>query len=137
MTVMRPSRFQDFTLDLAKNSPGVTRVQTLAEAGDTTHPFGLAITTGDGEARWQITGRLAEGEKHEHADVPVDGDPAQGGTDPKPGDHEGWLAAAIARAESPEIASIEHWSTRPGEGNSRGGLTVAFHNGARAFVRRL
>ncbi|WP_405984945.1 hypothetical protein [Streptomyces sp. NBC_00872] len=134
---MRPSRFQDFTLDLAKNSPGVTRVQTLAEAGDTKHPFGLAITTGDGEARWQIMGQLAESEKHEHADVPVNGDPVQVVANPASGDHEGWLAAAVARAESPEIASIERWSTRPGQGNSRGGLTVAFHNGARAFVRRL
>ncbi|MEV7679510.1 hypothetical protein AB0O64_13265 [Streptomyces sp. NPDC088341] len=133
---MRPARFQDFTLDLAKNSPGVTRVQTLADSGDTKYAFGVAITTGDGEARWQIMGQLAEGEKHEHADVPVNGDPAQAVADPAPGDHEGWLAAAIARAESPEIASIERWSTRPGQGNSRG-LTIAFHNGARAFVRQL
>ncbi|WP_446039476.1 hypothetical protein [Streptomyces sp. SID1121] len=133
---MRPARFQDFTLDLAKNTPGVTRVQTLADAGDTTHPFGVAITNGDGEARWQIIGQLADGEKHEQPDVPVNGDPFGTWTEPKPGDHEGWLVAVLARAESPEIANIEPWSTRAG-GKESPGLTVFFHNGARAFVRKI
>lgn len=133
---MRSARFHAFVLDLVKNSPDTARVQTLAEAGDTTHPRGLAITTEAGEVRWQFVGQLADGEKHTDTDVPVSGDPVQGWDEPKPGDHEGWLAAVIARAESPEIASIDRWSTRPGEENRRG-LTVLFHNGARAFVRKI
>ncbi|MFJ1580440.1 hypothetical protein [Streptomyces sp. NPDC088182] len=132
---MRSARFHDFVLDLVKNAPGV-RVQTLAEAGDTKHPRGLAITTQDGEARWQIIGQLAEGEKHEDADVPVAGDPIQGWQEPNLGHAEGWLAAVIARSESPEIASIERWSTRPGD-EKRHGMTIVFHNGAKAFVRKI
>ncbi|RDG32596.1 hypothetical protein [Streptomyces corynorhini] len=134
---MRPARFQDFSLDLVKNSPGVTRVQSLGEAGDTTHPFGLAITTTAGEVRWQIIGQLATGEKHDDQDTPVNGDPvpAEGG-EPDPSDHEGWLYAALVRAESPEIASIARWSTREDAGKSRG-LTLDFHNSARVFIRQL
>ncbi|MEW1719511.1 hypothetical protein [Streptomyces sp. NPDC093109] len=139
---MRPPRFQDFVLDLVKNTPGVTRVQSLSEAGDTTHPFGLAITTTAGEVRWQIIGQLATGEKHDDPDTPVNGDPvpAEGGQqdpgDQDPGDHEGWLYAALVRAESPEVAAITRWSTREDAGKARG-LTLDFHNGARAFARRL
>lgn len=133
---MRPARFQDFALDLVKNTSGVTRVQTLEEAGDTNHPSGLAITTGAGEVRWQIIGQLATGEKHSDPDTPVDGDPFREWTEPEAGDHEGWLAMVLARAESPEIQDIVRWSTRPGE-KDKPGLTIFFHNGARAFVRKL
>ncbi|WP_046507608.1 hypothetical protein [Streptomyces odonnellii] len=132
---MRPARFQDFTLGLVRSSSGTTRAQTLAEAGESKYPFGLAITTGDGEVQWQIIGQLAEGEKHEHADVPVNGDPIQGWGESRPGDPEEWLAAVLAKAESPEIASIDRWSLR--EGGGAQGLTVVFHNGARAFVRKI
>ncbi len=36
---MRPERFQAFTLDTLKNTPGTVQVRTLADAGDTKHPF--------------------------------------------------------------------------------------------------
>ncbi|MFJ2629664.1 hypothetical protein ACIO6T_41495 [Streptomyces sp. NPDC087532] len=134
---MRPARFQDYVLDLVKNTPGTTRVQTLTEAGDNTHPYGLAIVTSSGEARWQIIGQLAEGEKHDQADVGVKDTPPPTGEAPKPGDHaEAWLAAVIAHAECPEIASITRWSTREGEDGNYG-LTVIFHNTAKAFVRKI
>ena len=133
---MRPARFQDFTLDLVKNSSDATHVQTLAEAGDSKHPRGLAITTTAGEARWQIVGQLAVGEKHTDPDTPVTDEPFRTWTEPKPGDHEGWFAAALARAESPEIANIERWSIRPGQ-QDKPGLTVFFHNGAKVFIRQL
>lgn len=131
---MRPTRFQAFLLDLAKNTPGVTRVQSLAEAGGTKYPFGLAVATGSGEARWQIVGQLAPGEKHEQPDVPVNGEPFRAAAEAEADDPEGWLAAVLGRAECPEIASIERWSTRPG---GKPGLTVVFHDGARAFVRKI
>ncbi|MEU6016892.1 hypothetical protein ABZ826_23440 [Streptomyces sp. NPDC047515] len=134
---MRPARFQDYTLDLAKNTPGTIRVQTLTEAGDTQHPYGLAITTSSGEARWQIIGQLAEGEKHDHNDVGVKDIPPPAGTAPKPGDHpEAWLAAVIAQTECLEIASIERWSTREGQ-DHQSGLTIVFHNTAKVFARQL
>ncbi|MFD7134362.1 hypothetical protein [Streptomyces sp. NPDC059894] len=132
---MRPERFQAFVIDTLKNTPGTVQVQTLAEAGDAKHPFGVAVTTGDGESRWQIVGQLADGERHDHAEQPVEAAPAAW-TDATPGDNpEGWLTAAIGRAESPEIARIERWSTR--DGRTSQGATVYFHNGARAYVRKI
>ncbi|MFJ1649077.1 hypothetical protein [Streptomyces sp. NPDC088258] len=133
---MRPARFQDFLLDLVKNTPGTTRVQTLAEAGDTEHPYGLAVTTSTGDTRWQIIGQLAPGEKHTTPDTPAQGDPVAPWTGDAPVDPEGWLAATITASASPEIATITRWSTRPGD-ESKPGLTIDFHNGARAFVRKI
>ncbi|BAU83471.1 hypothetical protein SLA_2545 [Streptomyces laurentii] len=105
---MRPQRFSDLMLDLAKNEPTASRVQTLTKAGDTEHPFGLTITLASGESRWQFTGQL-------------------------PG--EAWLVAVLATAECPEIKAIERWSTRATTGG-RKGLTATFHNGVRIFARR-
>ncbi|MFE2095314.1 hypothetical protein [Streptomyces sp. NPDC059460] len=63
--------------------------------------------------------------------------PPPTGEAPAPGDHpEAWLAAVIGQAEFPEIASITRWSTREGEEGNHG-LTVIFHNTAKAFVRKL
>lgn len=134
---MRPARFQDLVLDLAKNTPGTVRVQSMDEAGETRYPYGLIITTASGEARWQIIGQLADGEKHTQADTPVEYDPLPAGPEPQPGDNpEAWLAAVISRSESREIASVTRWSTREGERPDNYGLTVVFHNGAKAFVRK-
>lgn len=135
---MRPQRFTDYAAALAKNVPGVSLVQTLAEAGDTKRPFGLAITTSSGESRWQFMGQLPDGAKHEgFADEPVTGAPAPTLGDPATADSpEAWLAAVLAAAECPEIATIERWSTRP-EPGSQHGLTVTFHNAARIFARQL
>ncbi|MBV7697725.1 hypothetical protein [Streptomyces sp. TRM70350] len=132
---MRPERFQAFALDTLKNTQGTVQVQTLADAGDTKHPYGIAVTTAEGEARWQIVGQLADSERHDHGEQPVEGAPAAW-TEAVPGDNpEGWLAAAIGKAESPEVARIDRWSVR--DGDSRQGLTVYFHNGAKAYVRKL
>ncbi|MET8824812.1 hypothetical protein ABZX40_18080 [Streptomyces sp. NPDC004610] len=134
---MRSRRFAAFALDVLKNTPGVTRVQTLEEAGDTKTPNGLAVTVDGKESRWGIVGQLADGERHEHDEQPQQGTPATW-AEPKPGDNvEGWLAAALGRAESPEIARIERWSTREGERPDKQGLTVFFHNSARVFIRKL
>ncbi|MEV5675057.1 MULTISPECIES: hypothetical protein [unclassified Streptomyces] len=135
---MRPARFQDFVLDLVKNTPGVTRVQTAAEAGESRFPFGLVIVAAAGESRWQIIGQLAAGEKHEHADVPVAYDALPAWGEPQAGDNaEAWLAAVIGRSESREIASITRWSTREDERPDNLGMTVEFNNGAKAFVRKV
>ncbi|KOT94513.1 hypothetical protein ADK70_12620 [Streptomyces rimosus subsp. pseudoverticillatus] len=132
---MRPQRFQDFVVDLLKNSTGVTRVQPLSEAGDSRHPFGVAVTGPGGEARWQIVGQLASGTRHDDPDTPVEGQPAPV-VEPQAGDNaEGWLAAVLSAAESPEIERIERWSTR--EDGSSQGVTVCFHNSARIFMRKV
>jgi hypothetical protein len=73
---MRPETFVPFVMDRARTAPGVTGVRTLAEAGDTKHPFGFAVTAGGRETRWQVTGQLADGEKHDQPAAEVTGDPA-------------------------------------------------------------
>ncbi|MFD7997310.1 hypothetical protein [Streptomyces mexicanus] len=134
---MRPDRFQDFAIDAIKNTPGVARVQTLEEAGVTKYPFGFAVTIGGSETRWQITGQLADGEKHDTPTAEVTGEPAAWTDTTVQDGGEEWLAAVIGRAESPQIASIERWTPRDGNNPNHIGLTVTFHNGARAFVRRI
>lgn len=134
---MRPARFTEFVIDIAQRR-GV-RAQTLAEAGDTKHPHGVALELDGGRrARWQFTGQLPEGAKHEgFTDEPVTGTPAPAGEEPTAGDEpEAWLAVVLARAECPEVAGIERWSTRPGATTAKG-VTITFHNGARVFARLL
>ncbi|MFD9004448.1 hypothetical protein ACFV0T_26405 [Streptomyces sp. NPDC059582] len=133
-SIPRVQAFTDFLLDCVKNTPNVDGVQTLEEAGDTRHPFGLAVRIGGAEVRWQVTCQLADGEKHDSPTADVDGDPAPWtDTDVQDGGEE-WLAAVIGRARSARVARIERWSTRDSD---RVGVTVYFHNGARAFVRCL
>ncbi|MFF4746807.1 hypothetical protein [Streptomyces sp. NPDC001268] len=136
---MRPARFTDLVTDLAKNTPGCTRVQTLAEVGDTKHPRGLAITTSVGETRWQFMGQLPDGAKHDgFTDQPVTGSPAPAGPAPQATDApEAWLAALVSHAESPEVAAVERWSTRQGARKGHVGVTVKFHDGSKVFARKL
>ncbi|MFI1017570.1 hypothetical protein [Streptomyces sp. NPDC020965] len=136
---MRPGRFQELVVDLAKNNTTAIQVQTLAEVGDTKTPGGVAITTAAGISRWGIVGQLPDGAKHEEFDdSPVHGLPTAPGDAPEPTDEpEAWLAALLARSEFPEIASIERWSTREEARPNYSGLTVRFHNGAKVFVRLL
>jgi hypothetical protein len=129
---MRPQRFQQFVIQAVATADA--RAQSLADAGDSKHPFGVAVSRPGSESRWQIMGQLADGERHDDAEAPVEGDPAawtDAGPDAGP---DAWLAAVIGRAESPEIARIDRWSARDGE--KRQGLTIHFHNGARAYVRK-
>ncbi|MFE9659151.1 hypothetical protein [Streptomyces sp. NPDC005955] len=136
---MRPSRFTDFVIDLVKNQPTASRVQTLAEAGDKQHPRGVVITTATGETRWQFVGQLPEGAKHDSFDdAPVTDAAPPTGESPQSDDlPEAWFAAVLTRSENAEIASVERWSTREGERAGNHGLTVHFHNGARIFARQL
>lgn len=128
---MRPARFQTWLLDALKASGATARIETESK-----YPYGHLITVGPGgETQWHTVGQLADGERHDDADTPVEGDPAawtDAGPDAGP---DAWLAAVIGRAESPEIARIERWSARDGE--KRQGLTIHFHNGARAYVRKI
>ncbi|WP_030670571.1 hypothetical protein [Streptomyces rimosus] len=131
---MRPQRFQNFVVDVLKNG-GASRVQLLSEAGDSRHPYGVAVAGPGGESRWQIIGQLASGTRHDDPDTPVEGQPAPA-VEPQAGDNaEGWLAAVLSGAESPEIERIERWSTR--EGQTSQGVTVCFHNTAKVFLRKI
>jgi hypothetical protein len=134
---LRVEWFTRFLLDCVKNTPGVDRVQTLAEARDSKHPFGLAVTIDSSEVRWQVTGQLAPGERHGSPAPEVDGEPASWSRPMwEDGGHD-WLAAVIGRARSTKVARIECWSTFRGGRPGQVGVTVGFHNGARVFVRRI
>ncbi len=129
---MRPATFQRFLLDELPHRGDVTRVQTLADAGAAQYPYGVAISASAGETRWQIMGQLVEGERHEHQEQRVEGEPAAW-ADAAPGSGPvGWLASAIGEVKNPEIAAIE-----PFKGSASEGLKITFHNGARAYVRKL
>ncbi|MCZ4604766.1 hypothetical protein O3S80_13645 [Streptomyces sp. Lzd4kr] len=133
---MRPARFQDWLIDTVKNTPGADRVQSLAEAGDNKHPFGVALIRGGREERWQITHQLADGEKQDHDERPVEDTPFTAPA-PQPGHTaDVWLVGAIGAADCAEIARVERWQDRP-EPASQAGVTVFFHNGAKNFVRPL
>ncbi|MFB7597278.1 hypothetical protein [Streptomyces sp. NPDC056160] len=134
---MRPDRFQDFAIDVIKNTAGVGQVRSLEEAGESRYPFGFAVTVGGRETRWQITGQLADGEKHDTPTADIQGQPAAWTDTTVQDGGEEWLAAVLGRAESPLIATIERWSTREGNNPNHVGVTAAFHNGAKAFVRRI
>jgi hypothetical protein len=134
---LRAETFTEYLINHAANTPDVDRVQTLAEAGDTTHPFGLAVHLGARQVRWQVTSQLAPGERHGAPAAEVEGEPAPWtDTDARDGGEE-WLAAVIGRARSPRVARLERWSTRDPARADRVGVTVFFHNGARVFVRFL
>lgn len=139
---MRPDRFQHFALDLAKNAPGTSHVTTLQEAGDSKHPYGLALALGPTQARVQFTAQSAPGDRYEQPEQPVEGDPVQPTGDPAlpPGktsqaDVEAWLAALLAVSGSPEMAKVERWSTRESARKDHFGVTAHFHSGARVFAR--
>ncbi|UJB43625.1 hypothetical protein [Streptomyces sp. A1-5] len=141
MITVRPKTFLDFVMELAKAEPTAVGVKTLADAGDTQHPCGVVITTSQGETRWQFVGQLPEGERHKDDGgefQAVEGTPLPVGDAPAPGDDpEKWLAALVTRAASPQIASIERWSTREGNRPGHTGMTITFYNTARVFARRI
>lgn len=131
---MRNAAFVPLVMQLARQAPGVTKVQTLAEAGETTYPFGFAVSTAKSESRWQAMQKLADKESHDHPAADVEGLPAAwDDTEIKSGD--AWLAALIGRARWPQISQIVCWSQLPDAGAE--GVTVYFHNGARSFFRRV
>lgn len=90
----------------------------------------------------QITGRLADGERHDqpaqpvtgtpHPDLPVP-DPVEGGTLDlaKVEQYLAGLAAAVAPAET---ASVTLYQNRAEPGSIRYGATLTFHNGAAIYL---
>ncbi|MGA4841268.1 hypothetical protein [Streptomyces sp. G45] len=134
---MRPAEVQDFVADILKNHGDVQRVQTLADVGETKHPYGLVLTMGGRETRWQIIGQLAEGAKHDVPTPPVEGQPATAEAAPSGGAPDAWLAGVLATAESPEIRKFEVWSAHEGARPDHVGVTIFWHNDEKTFVRKI
>ena len=140
---MRPDRFESFALDLVKNAPQVVQATTLREAGDTAHPYGLAIDMGGSEeVRIQFTAQSAPGDRYDQPEqrvegepVPPLGDPVLPPGEPSPEAVEEWFAAVLAGAGSREIAKVERWSLAEGARRGHVGVTVYCHSGARIYAR--
>jgi hypothetical protein len=126
---MRPAEYRDHLVDLLKNTPGVQKVNVI-EGGP--YPYAIAATVAGREQRWQVTGQLADGEKHDTPTAVVHGQPAPFTAAPVSAAPDAWLGGVIGAAESPEVQRIDVWSAREG---GKAGVTVFFHNGRRAFVR--
>ncbi len=133
---MRNAEFVPLLMELTRASPGVTGVQTLADAGESRYPLGFTVTTASGESRWQAMQRLGDNETH---DAPAPDINGRGAVWKDPGGRSGdaWLAAVIGRAQLPVIRDIVCWSRRPDGREGEEGVTVRFHNGARTFLRRI
>lgn len=144
---MRPARFQSFAVDTLRQAahPLVKEVATLSEAGDSKHPFGVAVQLASGgELRWQVIGESAPGDKYDQPEVPVEGESPMalidGGDLPAKADKaagEAWLAGLLSSAGSRELATIEQWSRRDDAKPGHHGLTVRCHSGAKVYVRAL
>lgn len=130
---MRPDRFQNLLVNLARNDPKAGKAATLAEAGDSKRPYGLAVVLDGREVRWQINARSAERDDFDQPETPVEGGPISM-DGPWAKGPEGWLAQMVAGSGSKEIEDIEQWSLRE---NPKDGLTVKCYSGAWLFVRAL
>ena len=133
---VRPTRFQDFALQLAQNNPQAGTAVTLKDAGDNKHPYGLAVKLEGREARFQFIAQSADGDRYDQPERPVEGDVADL-DGPRADGPEGWLAGLLAASGSREIERIEQWSLREDPAERRNGLTVFFYSGARMFARAL
>jgi hypothetical protein len=138
---MRPARFQEFAIDVAKNAPGSGEVLSLQAAGESKYPFGVAVQLNGSQVRFQFVAQSAQGDRYDGDERLVEGDPPepveavlpQGRVTPEAA--EGWLASVLTSSRCTELARVERWSTRP-EGGAAG-LTAHFHSGARVFARVL
>lgn len=133
---MRPTRFEEFALSLARQDPAAGQASTLKESGDSKHPFGLAVALEGRTARFQFNAQSAPGDQYDQPERPVEGD-AVALDGPWAKGPEGWLARLLAGSGSREIERIEQWSLRKDPKKDHHGVTVFFHDGARIFARAL
>lgn len=133
---MRPERFQDWLVKTLQDRPGVTRVQTLADAGVSKYRYGVAVVRNGREEQWQIMHQFADGERNDSSEQPVEGTPYSTRAPESDAAPDVWMAGAIGAAECPEIVRTERWTDRPAP-SSQAGVTAFFHNGSRDFIRPL
>ncbi|KAB1146798.1 hypothetical protein F7R91_14555 [Streptomyces luteolifulvus] len=129
---MRPLEYRDFLVDVLQRTPGVQGAKAV-EGGK--YPFALAVSAGGRDLRWQVIGQLADGAKHEPATPAVESGPPAYTEAPLGAAPDAWLAGVIGAAEPADTERIDVWSAREGEQDP--GVTVHFHNGERAFVRKI
>lgn len=139
---MRPDRFERLLVD-AINADGRLTTKTYTDAGFGRSPHGIIAATPTGvPVNVQIIGRLADGERHDHAEQPVTGEPypSLDVPDPATGSSldltavEKYLVGLVVRAAGAEIKDVILYQDRDAPGAVRYGATFAFHNGAAVFL---
>lgn len=139
---MRPQRFQQLLTD-AINRDGQLTARTYTQADFTRSPHGIIATTPTGvPVNVQIIGRLADGERHDHAEAPVTSEqhPPIDIPDLTPGGKlqlaavEKYLAALAVQAAGAEIKNVALYQDRDTPGAVRYGATFTFHSGAAIYL---
>jgi hypothetical protein len=128
---VHPLSYRDHLLDVLKNSPDVQRV--LVPEG-TPYPYPLEVTVAGRDHLWQVIGQGADGAQKGAPTAPVAGAPPAWTDAPADGAADAWLAGVIGRAEPADVERLKVWSANPAKKSE--GVTVFFHNGERAFLRR-
>ncbi|WP_216815001.1 hypothetical protein [Streptomyces tardus] len=134
---MRPARFQDFVLDLARIAPDGGQPKPLADVGEKRYPYGVVAHAGGKEIRYQIIAESRAGddfdqpEKIREADQAFDPDavPAGGLFE------ERWLAELVAKSGTRELTDIAIWSAREGNRKGNDGVTFFFADSAKIYAR--
>jgi len=139
---MRPARFEQLLAD-AINHDGRLTARTYEQAEFGRSPRGIIATTPTGvPVNVQIVGRLADGERHDHAAQPVTGTPHPDLNIPDPTVNgkldlaavEKYLAGLAVAATPDEVQSVALYQDREAPGAVRYGATLTYHSGAAIFL---
>lgn len=129
---MRPDRFERL-LTAAINADGRLTARTYAEAGFTRSPRGIIATTPTGvPVNVQIVARLADGERHDHAEQPVTDSPHPDLERPNPIENRGldlavferYLASVAVAVAPDEVKGVALYQERGDAGAVRYGATL-------------
>ncbi|MFF4527028.1 hypothetical protein [Streptomyces bluensis] len=142
---MRPGRFERL-LTAAINHDGRLTARTYADAGFTRSPRGIIATTPTGvPVNVQIAARLADGERHDHAEQPVTDTPYPDLERPDPIENgaldlavfERYLASLAVAAAPDEVKTVTLFQQRGDAGAVRYGATFTYHSGGAVFLNVL
>lgn len=144
---MRPDRFEQLLADANRHIPAVDGVKTLADAGHTEHPYGVAAHLSDGsQVWWSFTVQSRPGDRYEQPETePVSGErPASIVMPEQPVGavqmsylEEALAAQLLALDEYAEIKAVHRFSAGEGPRAIPFGLRVEFHDTSKAFVNSL
>jgi hypothetical protein len=124
---VRPDLFETWAVGLLAAHPAVEAAAALRDAGDTRHPYGMAIRLAAGQQfRWQIT--ATSGETYEPAQCAVDPKPPVPASPYSLEDADALLAYVLTAAGSPDLGSVLA---------REGGLTIRCADGVTLYLRAL
>jgi hypothetical protein len=144
---MRPDRFEQMLAEANRHIPAVDGVKTLADAGHTEHPYGVAAHLTDGaQVWWSFTVQSRPGDRYtQPEDAPVSGDrPGQIAMPEQPAGavamsylEQALATQLIALDEHAEIKAVHRFSASEEARAIPFGLRVDFHDTSKAFVNCL